>query len=261
VLSLTYFCEIHVGTHDELGTRVAQAVEDTLANDGFKLVRHPDDAHDAVLRINVSTQLEKSLFKVYVNGRLRTSYQVSATLSVETADRVLEYAATQFSMSGEMPAESIEALVVDISRSRRVASLATKKAAANLERHVEAEQQAKHQTEQNRVEQESAWNEADPDSCNNPTTLQACIGVRLYLSKYPAGSHAVEARRVIESSKSKMELLQKDDNYWTAESNFSGCAAKHSPNSCEGVELYVTKYPKGLHIGEATELLQVSGSH
>jgi hypothetical protein len=79
-----------VGTHDELGTRVAQAVEDTLANDGFKLVRHPDDAHDAVLRINVSTQLEKSLFKVYVNGRLRTSYQVSATLSVETADRVLD---------------------------------------------------------------------------------------------------------------------------------------------------------------------------
>jgi len=52
--------------------------------------RHPDDAHDAVLRINVSTQLEKSLFKVYVNGRLRTSYQVSATLSVETADRVLD---------------------------------------------------------------------------------------------------------------------------------------------------------------------------
>ena len=69
VLSLTYLCEIRVRTHDELGTRVAQAVEDTLANDGFKLVRHPNDTHDAVLRINVSTQLEKSLFKVYVNGR------------------------------------------------------------------------------------------------------------------------------------------------------------------------------------------------
>ena len=110
------------------------------------------------------------------------------------------------------------------------------------------------------VEQESAWNEADPDSCNNPTTLQACIGVRLYLSKYPAGSHADEARRVIDSAKPKMDLLQKDENYWTAESNFSGCAAYHSQNSCEGVELYVAKYPKGLHLGEATELLQVSGS-
>jgi len=259
VLSLTYLCEIHVRTHDELGTRVAQTIEDTLINDGFKLVRRPDDGHDAVLKINVSTQQEQSILKVYVNGRVRKNYRVSVTLSISTAGRAVEHVATEFSMSEDVPAENINGLVTDLGQSRNVASLAAQKVAAKVVAKSEVEQQAKRQAERERVEQESAWKEADPESCHSPTTLQACIGVRLYLSKYPDGGHADEAKRVLDIATPKLDLLQKDDSYWIGESNFSGCAAKHSQAACEGVELYVTKYPKGLHCAEAAELLRASG--
>ena len=264
VHSLSYLYEVRVGAPAELGNRVAEVIENALVSDGIQLVKQPSAAHDATLRVHVSMQEEQPLIKVYVNGRLRRSFQVTTTLSAETADNVLEHVATQFSTTGNVTVENVQALVSGLNQSRSVASLAVTKtrnqAQAAATEKTAADNEAKQQAEQKRVEQETAWIDAEPNACKIPATLEACRGVQIYLAKYPDGSHSNKAKRVFDQAQDKMELLQKDENHWQ-QSGATTCESRANKNACEGVEIYLAKYPVGLHADEAKTLLSNKSNH
>jgi len=264
VRSLTYLFDVRVGAPAALGSRVAEAIENALVGDGIHLVKQPSVVHDAMLRVHVTMQEERPLIKVYVNGRPRRSFQVTATISAETADRVLEHVATQFSTTGDVTSENVQALVAGLNQSRSVASLAAMKtrneAQAVAAEKVAADNEAKQQAEQRRVEEETAWTDAQPNACKMPATLEACRTVQLYLVKYPGGSHANEAKRVFDQAQDKLELLQKDENHWQ-QSGAATCESHASKDACDGVEIYLAKYPVGLHADEAKTLLSNRPNH
>jgi len=109
---------------------------------------------------------------------------------------------------------------------------------------------------------ERAWQGSSQATCKDANVLDACDGVQTYLDAVSKneleGGHEVEARRILAAGRPKLEALRKDDVYWKG-AGAEKCRATRTKDDCVGVELYQAKYPAGLHVEEATRLLQSSG--
>jgi len=105
-----------------------------------------------------------------------------------------------------------------------------------------------------RVREETAWNKARVTGCEFPVSLTGCDAVRIYLAKYPAGGHVEEANKALAAAQPQLERLQKDENAWT-HADASTCRARPGTNACDGVDLYLVKFPAGAHAGEARQLV------
>lgn len=136
------------------------------------------------------------------------------------------------------------------------------RAQADAREHAkqEKDEQAKKRAEDDakkkqRVEEESDWNRARVTGCRQPTSLTGCDAVRTYLAKYPDGAHTEEAQAALKASEPPMEKLQKDENAWKT-AGVDGCRADRTRDACTGVELYITKFPAGMHLDEAQSLIR-----
>jgi hypothetical protein len=105
-----------------------------------------------------------------------------------------------------------------------------------------------------RVREETAWNKARVTGCEFPVSLTGCDAVRIYLAKYPAGGHVEEANKALAAAQPQLERLQKDENAWT-HADASTCRARPGTNACDGVDLYLVKFPAGAHADEARQLV------
>jgi hypothetical protein len=177
---------------------------------------------------------------------------------------------TQFeSSNGELPSGVVYPLVAGVNGSSRLRTYAAgiwvkkrqeaaKAARQEQQRKAEAarqEQQRKEEAaEQARRDEERTWFAARATGCAQPIDLKACQGVERYLVHYPNGAHANDARRAMAHAQPLLTKLQEDQNYWSQNSDWRSCQASRTRESCDGVELYIAKFPAGLHAGKAREL-------
>ena len=232
------------------------------AGAGYDLVTNEAAPHDLVARLAVSATQEQSFFHVTVNGRQQVTLKVHVALTVVGGAGVVDEVAHDFeSSNGEVRDENVSPLVTGLNSSSRLAHYASDQANARRAK-AETEQAAARQAQkqaadamvnQVREEEESTWVRARPLGCRLPATLDACDSVRMYLVKYPSGAHTDEAKTALAEAAPKLEGLQKDDNAWHT-AGPDGCRAHADPHACDGVDLYLVKFPTGLHANEARAL-------
>ena len=78
--------------------------------------------------------------------------------------------------------------------------------------------------------------------------------MRQHLKNHPQGKHASEATRILGQAGGQLDKLQKDETAWQ-NAGAADCRARKSRETCVGIEVYLTKYPNGLHAQEAHSLL------
>jgi len=222
------------------------AVQQGLVSAGYHVTT--DTTADVVLALNVALTRERSF--VVVNGRVPE--HVTATLLVKASNQVIDEFRAEFtSKGGEVRPDDVASLVAALGRSNRLAQFAQTKKQAGEAARAQADARS---AESARVTEEQYWNLAHVTACEMPTSLTGCDNVRIYLAKYPSGVHVEEAKRALATGQPKFEALQKDENAW-AQAGAGACGAHAAPDACVGVELYVTKYPAGLHADRARALL------
>lgn len=57
--------------------------------------------------------------------------------------------------------------------------------------------------------EEALWKDANVDQCKAPKEGDDCLGVEVYIGKYPTGAHAAEAKEALSKSANKIATLQK----------------------------------------------------
>lgn len=76
--------------------------------------------------------------------------------------------------------------------------------------------------------------------------------MRAFLGRRPDGVHAQEAKDALATAQPRLDALQKDEATWTA-ANPEACR-RGDKDACARVEIYLAKYPAGLHASEARSL-------
>lgn len=185
------------------------------------------------------------------NGTVRTAPRYVVTLSLLAGGRLVDQASTEFETSQAVSPTRLLPIVATLSASPNLAQFA-------LDRHTRQIAKAEKKAEVTastyaRVDEETVWNAARVTGCELPASLTGCDAVRLYLAKYPAGGHADEANKALAVGQPRLEALQKDENAWL-QAGATSCRAHADKNACDGVDLYLVKYPAGLHADEARAL-------
>ena len=245
-----------------LEVATAARLQSVLVVAGYTLVTSENTPHDVTARVFVTATQEQSLFQVTVNGQRQVKLQVHAALTISGGGSVVDQVAHDFeSSNGEVSDEDVMPLVTRLNRSPRLSRYARARANSR-QAHAQAEEaataQAQEQAEQANAEQarqqeELDWVQARPLGCRMPSRLTACDAVQTYLVKYPAGKHSDDAQSALTEAKPRLEALQKDENTWNR-AGADACSAHADPHACDGVDLYLIKFPAGLHADEARGL-------
>jgi len=250
---------------EEGGTERATSdyVREALLGAGYRLTDGDAEA-DATLQVRVDSTEQQSIITVKVNGKQQRSYDVRVTLAARGGGRVGDQASVKFTADeDEIDEEVLRSLVPRLNGSARFARFCeeTRKAqqdAAAAEVRA-TEDKAKKAA---RDADERAWGQADAAGCKKPTALTACEGVQAYLDvvsrKDLDGGHVAEAKKLLTAAKPMLAELEKDEAYWTG-AKPEQCRATKTKDDCVGVELYLTKFPDGVHAGEARSLVDASG--
>lgn len=252
------------GAPTPTGAASSEALRSALVSAGYKVVIDRRAPHDVEIVSRVAATEEQSMFAVQVNGKRDIKERVHLTGSVVSKGQVLDEISADFvTTNSQVSPNDVAAAVKALSSSQRVAQFGKDvRAQADAREHAkqEKEEQAKKRTEdeakkKQRVEEESDWNRARVTGCRQPTSLTGCDAVRTYLAKYPEGAHLEEAQAALKASEPLMEKLQKDENAWKT-AGVDGCRTDRTRDACTGVELYVTKFPAGMHLDEAQSLIR-----
>ena len=249
-------------SRNPLNAVTAARLQNALVAAGYSLVTSESAPHDVAARLVVTATQEQSLFQVTVNGQRQLKLQVHAALTISGGGSVVDQVAHDFeSTNGEVSDEDLAPLVARLNRSPRLSRYASARAKAR-QAQVQAEQvaaaQAQQQAEQTNAEQarqqeELDWVQARPIACRMPSRITACDAVQAYLAKYPSGKHVDDAQNALAAAKPKLEALQRDENAWSR-AGADACSAHADPHACDGVDLYLVKFPAGLHADEARGL-------
>lgn len=240
------------------------ALRSALVSAGYKLSVDARAAHDAEIVTRVAATPEQSFFTVQVNGKSDTKERVHLTATVMMRGQVIDEVSADFlSTNSLVTPQDVGPAVNSLSGSPKVAQLGRQvREQSDSREHAkqEKEEQAKKRADDDakkklRVEEETDWNRARVTGCRLPTTLAGCDGARTYLAKYPEGSHLEEAQAALKAAEPLMEKLQKDENTWKT-AGVDGCKTDHTRDLCAGVELYMTKFPAGMHLDEAQGLMR-----
>ena len=248
--------------NDAMVSAVNGALQNQLVGAGYRIALDAKSPADANARLNVTTAEQPSMFTVVVNGQRRVTYLVTATLVLEEAGTIIDQVSTQFEApNGQVNPLEVGRLVTNLSQSQRLVSFGQfiqnrRAQQAQQAAQLAAQQQQQAADEARRV-QEEAWIKANPMGCQRPTSLSACEGVQLYLARYPTGAHAEEARGVLAASVPAFVALQRDEKVW-ATSGFEACLPGGAKDACDGVDIYVTKFPAGMHAGQAGQILNAA---
>lgn len=240
---------------------IQSAVEASLAQAGVQLVGEKEA--DVVATLRVGKAEKTGFFKVVSNGKPVVNYTYQVTLQITGGGSVIDVAMTSFTgEASEVDNEKIAEIARAVAGSDKL-----KRYARQLERQrrtaaVEAqeaeeqkkEQEAKAEKEAKQKAEALAWIEADAPSCREPAGLESCKQLELYVAKYPDGLHAVEAKAILNGAALKLEKLREDDSAWK-KAGAAACVPGASVDDCSGVEIYLVKYPAGIHANEARKTL------
>jgi hypothetical protein len=188
------------------------------------------------------------------NGAVRTAPRYVVTLSLLAGGRLVDQASTEFDTNEAVSPSRLLPIVATLSASPNLTQFARDRHARQVAKTEKAEETA---STSERVDEETVWNAARVTGCKLPASLTGCDAVRLYLAKYPAGGHVDEANKALAAGQPQLEKLQKDENAWQ-QAGANTCRARNGTDPCVGIELYLTKYPAGLHADEAHALLNPS---
>ena len=222
------------------------ALREAMITAGYKVVVDPGGSHDAELVVHVTAEEQRSMFVVVVNGKRDVKERVHLAASVMTKGEIVDEVAADFvAANGQVNQADVTPAVSALGASSRIASRAKQIRSAAYEDANRTQ----------RVAEETDWNRARVTGCSRPSSLSGCDAVRTYLATYPTGAHVDEAQAALKASAPRMEQLQKDENAWKSAGDV-GCRATQSRDACEGVEIYVTKFPAGVHLDEAQASLR-----
>jgi hypothetical protein len=218
--------------------RATGQLKDALVAAGIRI--GANDA-DASLKLEYALEEESGPLGGFVQIQgAKKSYKITATLTAfDGAAASLDRFQTAFS-SGDDAAANMQGIARALAGSSRVAKAGAAVKAAQADKAT--------------AEEAEAFRSADPKACASAVRLMTCDALEKYLVAYPSGAHADEAKATLEVAKPKLANLQKDEDYWQTKSGFSSCRAQHSREACTGVELYLLKFPVGLHADEARVL-------
>ncbi|GMV15897.1 MAG: hypothetical protein AMXMBFR56_41210 [Polyangiaceae bacterium] len=241
---------------------IQSAVESSLSQAGIQLVGEKDA--DVVATLRVGKAEKTGFFKVVSNGKPVVNYTYQVTLQVTGGGSVIELAMTTFTgeaneVDNEKIAEIARAVAGSDKLKRYARQLANQRKTAAVEaKQAEDEQkekEAKAEKEASQKAEAIAWVEADAPSCREPAGPDSCKSLELYVAKYPDGLHAVEAKAILNGAAPKLEKLREDDSAWN-KAGAAACVPGASVDDCSGVEIYLLKYPAGMHHEKARRILK-----
>ena len=216
-------------------TAFAAALSDALARAGFMVLTDANARAVVVLTPQVAVG---EVVGTDVNGRARARIEivVAVTCDGQNADSLhSSYTALEGNPPDE---EAIGTLVLAYAHSARVAAFAKDRSARSQEE----------------ASDEIDWVASEHEKCLEPRTREACERVKEYLRKHPRGRYAAEATPMVAQAPARLAAYQKDERSWQA-AGVTECRAKRTREACVGLEVYVTRFPSGLHAEEANQLL------
>jgi hypothetical protein len=106
-----------------------------------------------------------------------------------------------------------------------------------------------------------SWRGLSVNRCKEPSTADACDGLRAYLRNFPAGRHAAEGRAIWNEAQPKVARLAEAEAW--KKLDLKACSTG-SPSddshdvagACGYVESFIGQYPNSEHVGEATAVLK-----
>ncbi|MCC6651687.1 MAG: hypothetical protein IT348_11115 [Candidatus Eisenbacteria bacterium] len=241
---------------------IQAAVEAQLTQAGLQLVAERDA--DVIGTLRVQKTEKAGFLKIVRNGQPVVNYNYVVTVQLAGGGSVIDVATTEFTgEANEVDGEKIAALAGAVAGSdklkRHSLRLKSQRAAAATEaKQAEEDRKVKDaQAEKESKEKAEAlaWVDADAAACREPAGIDACKKLELYVAKFPEGQHAVEGKAILSGAAPKLEKLREDDSAWK-KAGAAACVPGASVDDCAGVEIYLVKYPAGLHSDEARNTLK-----
>ena len=235
---------------DEVTEKVCMALEAAMIHAGYRMAQ-TTDAHDFVLRPQITFAREPSYLQRTVNDREIYDIRVRVVLSILQKDQMIDQGTTEFVTPHDepFPEQLMTPLTNGIGRSERIRRTAEQLVAARSGSGSGSGSPTAGVGDKDA--DEKAWIAAKVEACRQPIKLDACDKVRLYIADHDSGAHVDEAKKALEASQPAMEKLQKDENDWQR-ADVDECKTK---KQCTGVELYLKFHPTGLHYKEARALV------
>lgn len=258
VASLTFvFAPDAEKTDGPTGDATTEAFRGMLASSRYKLVEQRD-VHDVELVTRVSVKTE-----ILMLDGIEKRELVHFTAAVVANGQVVDEVATDFTLKRRaVKAHDVLPAVNALGGSTKIAQFVKQRRdeadrdLANIRRtREEGKKFAAEEAKNQRIAEETEWNQARVTGCRQPSSLAGCDAVRTYVAKYPDGAHVLEAQAALKVSEPLMDKLQKDENNWKT-AGVEACRTEHTRRACVGVELYVTKFPAGMHIDDAQALIR-----
>ena len=109
------------------------------------------------------------------------------------------------------------------------------------------------QAAERKAAEEYAWAQSNIAACASPMDDHACDGVRGFVRQYPNSPHGQDANGALSTFAEKLRVYKEkraEEEAWKATGS-EGCATAQTETACDGVKLYVERYPAGLHAAEA----------
>ena len=234
----------------------AAAVQRGLLGAGYQIVTDERMVHDATAQLRIGSPTAG----VPRFGRPRTMV-ISAILVGEAQGTIVEQTSVRFETDGvAFSPDAAGRLVAPLAQSTRLRALVPQivkqSPPSQPQEAVDAGPPPKDekQERQAREEEEAAWIAARVEACRQPAALTSCDALRMFLVRYQTGSHLQEGTAALKQAEPGLAALQKDENEWQR-SGSSACVPGATKDACVGVEIYVAKYPAGLHAVDAQRLL------
>ena len=245
---------VHVGQSQDENTRaIANMYKWALARSGFRVVEDQGEPHDVEIQLASRAVPVQSVWHMQVNGVERQKLDVhviAAIVGLQPQARIDMFQSDfEMTQGADPEAGEIGRMVLAFAKSPNLARWAKNRGASE----PSDDDDTAHSKPPSGAD-DSDWYKLKPVACKIPLKLDACDPIRAYLVKWPKGGHAQEARNTLDAAEPALEKLQKDDNDWQAVRP-DDCRKKKTRDACAGVEVYLRRYPAGLHADEAKKLI------
>jgi len=106
----------------------------------------------------------------------------------------------------------------------------------------------------------AAWQLAESSACRTSLDVTACDAQADYVSRFPDGAHAAEARQSIEDASARRRVAADDAAWAQLDTRACRTPAKQDPTiieeACAPIERYLAEYPDGRHAETARDTLR-----
>lgn len=240
------------GEKNPLATAAFDAVQSELVRAGYSVTRD-EEASAVVARLDVSTREEPSVFTVVVNGQRKVTYKVTVRLVVEGKDGTSIFLAEQAHESSEEdgPSSTARTLIGRLRSSGKLGAYAAQRQKDTEARDLREQQKKEDEEEEKAAEKRrmeaaakkketDTWESSNVSGCTEPITPSSCDGTKAYLTAYPTGRFAAQARQALEVGTVKIGVMQMEAD-WQA-IDLAACRTPKTPNDCDAVKAHLTKF-------------------